>query len=100
MKNLTPNLLIGDMLEIGDASYELHYRIGELIKDLGINKVFIVGKYAKYIADGLCGGIICSDREKLSKMIKSTLTNRDVLLVKGSRGVALEEIVKQVREIT
>ena len=98
IKNLTPNLLIGDMLEIGDASCELHYRIGELIKDLEIDKVFIVGKYAKYIADGLCGGIICNDREYLSKMLKSTLTKNDVLLVKGSRGVALEEIIERIRE--
>ncbi len=99
IKNVTPNLLLGDMLEIGEASREYHYRIGELAKDLGIKNLFAIGKYAKNITDGYLGGIICNDRCEMAKIIMSKLNNNDVILVKASRALMLEKIVEQMKEI-
>jgi len=99
IKKVTPNLLLGDMLEIGDASQEYHYRIGELCKDVGIKNLFVIGKYAKNITDGFSGGIICNKRERLARMIMSKLNENDVILVKASRALMLEKIVEQMKEI-
>lgn len=99
IKNATPNLLLGDMLEIGEHSQEYHYRIGELAKDLGIKNLFAIGKYAKNITDGFSGGIICNQREKLADLIMRKLSKNDVILVKASRALMLEKIVEQMKEI-
>lgn len=99
IKKLTPNLLLGDMLEIGENSQEYHYRIGELAKDLGVKKLFAIGQYAKNITDGFSGGMICTKKEHIAEMIKSQLTEKDVILIKGSRAMRLEKIVEQMKEI-
>lgn len=99
IKNLTPYLLLGDMLEIGETSQEYHYRIGELAKDLGIKNLFAIGKYAKYLTDGYSGGIICNDKKEMAKIIMNRLNENDVILVKASRALKLEKIVEEMKEI-
>lgn len=99
IKKVTPNLLLGDMLEIGVESQEYHYRIGELCKDLGIKNLFAIGKYAKNITDGFSGGIVCNQSEDLASLIMSKLSENDVLLVKASRALMLEKIVDQMKEM-
>ena len=99
IKKVTPNLLLGDMLEIGEASQEYHYRIGELCKDLGVKNLFATGKYAKNTIDGFSGGFACDKKEKLAQLIMSKLNENDVILVKASRALMLEKVVEYMKEI-
>ena len=99
LKNKTPKALIGDMLEQGEYSAELHYRIGELAKDCGIKSLFVVGKYSKYLMDGYSGGYCLNDVLNLPEIIANSIEEKDVLLVKGSREIKLEKIVEKMRNI-
>ena len=99
LKNKTPKALIGDMLEQGEYSAELHYRIGELAKDCGIKSLFVVGKYSKYLMDGYSGGYCLNDVLYLPEIIANSIEEKDVLLVKGSREIKLEKIVEKMRNI-
>ena len=44
--------VLGDMLELGDASEELHRRVGAFAAECGIRKLYLIGKLAKDIATG------------------------------------------------
>ncbi len=100
INRLVPNLLLGDMLEIGENANEYHYRIGELAKDLGIKRLYAKGKYAKNIMDGFLGGIICSDNEEAAKNILNELNTNDTILVKASRAIELEKIIEKMKELS
>ncbi len=98
INKLTPYLLLGDMLEIGEKSSEYHYRIGELAKDLEIKNIFAIGEYAKNLTDGFLGGIICNTKEELTSLILKNLGKKDVLLIKASRAMKLEMVIEQLKE--
>ncbi len=99
LKHKTPKAFIGDMLEQGEYSAELHYRIGELAKDCGIEKLFVTGKFAKYVIDGYSGGIYVKNIENSVDNIIESLNKEDVMLIKGSRALKLERIVNKMREM-
>lgn len=95
---LTANAMLGDMLEAGEYSYEYHYRIGELAKDIGIKRLYSVGKFADALIDGFCGGERFSSDANAAKTIISELGCDDVLLVKASRAMRLEKIIDYMKE--
>jgi UDP-N-acetylmuramoyl-tripeptide--D-alanyl-D-alanine ligase len=97
MKNKIPKAFIGDMLELGDYSAELHYRIGEFVKDCGIERLFVIGKYAKFVMDGYFGGTYIDSIDNSANTIIKSLSEKDVLLVKGSRSLELERFINQMR---
>ena len=94
--------LLGDMLELGERTAELHRGIGTLCAELGIDMLFTVGELAKNIASaareaGLRAVFECSDA-LAAQLIRSQLREGDVLLVKASRGMALENVIKRITE--
>lgn len=92
--------VLADMLELGAMSKELHMRVGEYAAKSGIDKLACYGSDAKYIADraeefGLHAGFT-SDKDMLVEYLRGMLTEGDVVLIKGSRGMRLEEIIDAV----
>ena len=89
--------LLGEMLELGDYSASAHKTLGEQCRDL--DGVFFIGKDYASFADGAGDNALCydaSEREEFLKKIEEfakcgVLTSGDVVLVKGSRGMKMEE---------
>lgn len=96
-------LAAGDMLELGSHSAELHYEIGKKAANSGITKLYITGNFAESVAAGAKAGglkaekIVTGNKLKIAEALKSTLRSGDWLLVKGSRGMRMEEIVEMIR---
>lgn len=44
--------LLGDMLELGGATEELHKKVGKLAVSYGIDFLYLFGNYSNYVADG------------------------------------------------
>ena len=87
--------ILGDMLELGERSDQLHARMGELAATLGIDRVIAVGDQAEHIANGVRQAADESTEvEALSIASASSLdlAPDDVVLVKASRGLALERV--------
>ena len=81
-------LVIGDMLELGDLAEDAHREIGETAARNGI-RVLAFGEAARHAADA-SGGVHFSDKESLIAAVPS---GEDcAVLVKGSRGMHMEEI--------
>lgn len=93
-------LVIGDMLELGSLEQQYHKEIGLYAKQSGIQKLYSFGKLAM-IASKEFGTNSCSYNNK-QDLIKDLLQNLDentTVLVKGSNGMKLDEVVQAIEEI-
>ena len=90
-------VLLGDMLELGDESEELHVKIGRICRDSGVDKVFLYGNLVKFIQIGFESGEIIDDSDENVKNIAKQIEG-GVLLVKASRRLNLEKFVYKLKE--
>jgi UDP-N-acetylmuramoyl-tripeptide--D-alanyl-D-alanine ligase len=92
-------LVLGDMLELGPQEIDFHEKIGELINPLKINKIFTYGVLGKAIAEGAKKTFSednihsFQDKGALIDELKRHISAHDLILVKASRGMKLEEVV-------
>ena len=90
-------LVLGDMHELGDATEEEHIKLGRLIDSVNINAVFGFGDYIKYTLDAIKSDKIlkihCNDKNELTKSLKQYHNSGDIIYVKGSRCMKMEEII-------
>ena len=86
---------LGDMLELGEDAPALHRGVGTIAEGLGVDLIFATGPLAVEIvrgAPGLGGGHY-PDRNRLILALNENLRSGDILLVKGSRGMRMEEVI-------
>lgn len=88
-------LVLGDMLELGALSGEEHGRVGLIIPDLGFEYVFTFGSesQALFEASAVPFGGHFDDKKKLVGELMDIIEEGDAILVKGSRGMKMEEII-------
>jgi UDP-N-acetylmuramoyl-tripeptide--D-alanyl-D-alanine ligase len=95
--------VLGDMLELGTEADRLHRDIGELTGRIGVARLYITGGRAGIVAEGARGGgldperIITGEKEVLIAALKKELQAGDWVLVKGSRGAAMETVVAPIK---
>lgn len=103
LENYPPRRIavLGDMLELGPIARKSHENIGELAANLNIDALITVGKLGKYVAKSAKSHglrnihVIKSNREAV-RLLKKLLRPNDTILVKGSRGMHMEEIVEGI----
>ncbi|MBE7042979.1 MAG: UDP-N-acetylmuramoyl-tripeptide--D-alanyl-D-alanine ligase [Ruminococcaceae bacterium] len=90
--------LLGDMLELGDYSDQAHFEIGQFASEL--DAVFTVGKASEQICKGAQVSIKqhFATNDELSRFLKTFLQEGDAVLIKGSRGMKMEEIWNRINE--
>lgn len=95
--------VLGDMFELGERAEELHIDAGCFIADIGVDKLVTVGPLAEKIGEGAISGGIdpnnvlsFNERQDAIDYLKGELVNGDWVLVKGSRGMAMEEISSEL----
>lgn len=91
--------VLGDMLELGALSSELHAKVGEMAKNAKIDILFCYGKEAKQIA--LHAGdkleIFCTEDEtSLIHQLRNITKEDDVILFKASHGMHLEQVISKL----
>lgn len=90
--------VLGDMLELGEYSQELHKEVGKIVAQNKINILITVGKEAKNIAktakENGVEHVYCFNNNKDAiEKIKKILAVDDVALVKASNSMNFKEIV-------
>ncbi len=89
--------LLGDMLELGEAAAGEHHRIGALAAGLGVTDLLAIGEYADDIVAGATQSAVdirvgvVADKFAMATSA-APLGPADVVLVKASRGLALETV--------
>lgn len=97
---------LADMLELGESSKSSHLAVGELVVETGADVLITVGKEAHYIAEGARKKGMNSNNihefennDELKNSLKDILCMGDAILVKGSRGMHLEEIADAIGDL-
>ncbi len=93
-------LILGDMLELGRFSGEEHGRIGLAVSDFGFDYLFTCGKEAEALQAAACTpfGKHYGDKRELAADVAGILRPGDAVLVKGSRGMRMEEIITEIEK--
>ena len=89
--------VLGDMRELGDAGHEGHIDIGRRAAEIA-DVIFAVGDLGRWIGDAAFqaghGDVhIVMDKSEIAPALLAQLAPGDVVLVKGSRALALETVV-------
>ncbi|MDR3020282.1 MAG: UDP-N-acetylmuramoyl-tripeptide--D-alanyl-D-alanine ligase [Treponema sp.] len=90
--------VIGEMLELGAASGDAHAKIGASLSASKADGIFLFGKETEAAASYLAsnGGTFfhTNNMEELIPALKNYVKQGDIVLLKGSRGCALERITE------
>ncbi len=93
-------VILGDMLELGDKSIELHKKLRIPLNKIRPSLVLTYGKNMSYLHEELLKTKIEAKHFKLRKSLGTFLEklniNGSIILVKGSRGMRMEEFVEQL----
>jgi len=89
-------IILGDMLELGDDSVAEHIQIGKLTSESGFTRNIFVGKDMAYAAKNCPGSLYFENKSALIEFLKENNFDQYSILIKGSRGMALEEVVDYI----
>ena len=92
--------VLGDMLELGSWSTDAHKETGEYAAGSSTDLIITVGEAAAHIADGAIeaglprsGIAVLANNDEAVRYLRNIIRQGDAILVKGSRGMMMEEIV-------
>ena len=92
-------LVLGDMGELGDDAPALHREVGEQAKAAGIHRLLCLGELSLHTVQGFGPGAMHFERiEELLAEIEQALGPDVTVLVKGSRFMKMERVVKSFME--
>lgn len=100
LKELTGRkiLVFGDVLELGPQSSELHADVGAYLENKSIDVLFTYGDDSEAIYEAGRHHVEQAQhfdsKAALIETLTNMLTDKDTVLVKGSRGMKLEEVVE------
>lgn len=96
--------ILGDMFELGEFAKEGHRMVGKYAAENNVDVILAVGKMANDIIKGasLTGANqMLYSFESISEVLdnlKDIIKYNDIILIKGSRGMYMENIVESLRE--
>lgn len=95
--------VLGDMLELGAKTEKLHQEVGQQVASLGIDYLIAVGECSTDTAIAAVEYGMNEDRvftfdnsTNAGRFIQDRIQQGDLILVKGSRGIKTEKIVKEI----
>lgn len=97
--------ILGDMLELGDFTKEAHEQLGKKVRELSIDFLFALGEEAPVVVESAIrhgfpierARVVENHSEAISQL-KQMIQSGDWILVKGSRRMAMEEIVEGLKD--
>lgn len=101
-----PNLkrriaVLGDMLELGEYSVQEHEAIGQTAPKMGIDMLLGFGPSACHAVEAFktqgAEAVHFEDQDDLTEHLLSILQTGDGVLVKGSRGMRMEQVVEAIK---
>jgi UDP-N-acetylmuramoyl-tripeptide--D-alanyl-D-alanine ligase len=93
--------VLGDMLELGPETGQMHREVGQFLATQGLSRLIVCGVLGRDIAEGARrGGMAGSQIDEVADAavaadhLKRIVRQGDVVLVKASRGMKMEQVVQ------
>jgi UDP-N-acetylmuramoyl-tripeptide--D-alanyl-D-alanine ligase len=93
--------VLGDMLELGEGGPALHREVGSIVSDTNVHTLIALGPAADYIARGAHQAGMenrrihhTNSQQEVLSLLAELVQPHDVILLKGSRGMAMEHLVE------
>lgn len=93
--------VLGDMLELGKDSQQLHREVGQFLASLNLSRLIVCGTLGHEIAEGARRAGMSAptvmelpDAAAAAEYLRTMVRQGDVVLVKASRGMRMEQIVQ------
>ena len=94
-----PWLVLGDMGELGEDAESMHAQMGENAKAAGVKKLFGLGDLSKRAVERFGNNAFhFNDHEALARELLSQLNADSCILVKGSRSMHMEDVVRVLEQ--
>lgn len=94
-------VVLGDMLELGEAAVGAHVALGQAVARSGAALLVLMGQHASSVRQGAMAGglhpddcVLSPSHEHAASAVEARATSADVVLVKGSRGMKMENVVR------
>ncbi len=95
--------VLGDMLELGAYTEQGHREVGHRVAELRIDYLICIGARARYIGHGAEEAGMDDEKiyyfshiEEASRFVQELIRKGDFILVKGSQGMRMERVVKEI----
>ena len=95
--------ILGDMLELGNDSDHLHREIGQIAAAGNLSHLYLFGKQVAHILEGALEKgfprekIFWGTKQEITDNLLPMLQTEDWILLKGSRGMAMETILSDIK---
>lgn len=89
--------VLSDMLDLGPNENELHASIGEYAKKCKVDALICTGPLSKYTSNAY-NGLWFETKDECVEHLKQYMNTDCVILVKGSRAMAMDKIVSALKE--
>ncbi len=89
-------LVLGDMLELGELSEALHRETGKVIDRSDVDEVYLYGEEVKFIKEEIKHKPVYHYKEKQELIQELKNKHNCVILIKGSRGMKMEEVLEGI----
>ncbi|MEI6702319.1 MAG: UDP-N-acetylmuramoyl-tripeptide--D-alanyl-D-alanine ligase [Deltaproteobacteria bacterium] len=98
--------VLGDMLELGEQEAEAHLGVGA-VAGRNADRIYLMGKLMTVhavegaIMTGMSPESIfrCASHGEIAEHLHQSLRQEDMLLIKGSRGMAMENVIKELKKL-
>ncbi|MBN9334673.1 UDP-N-acetylmuramoyl-tripeptide--D-alanyl-D-alanine ligase [Devosia sp.] len=94
-------VVLGDMLELGEAGPALHAGLADAVHASGADKVYLVGSNMARLAEALPGSMFSRHFTSVDLALPellAALAHGDAVMVKGSNGVGLSRLVAAIKD--
>lgn len=105
MKGYRRILVLGDVLELGDYSEEGHRKVGAYLSKGDFECLITIGQDSHWIGlEAIKQGFPkkrvhhVETNQKASKLLENSMKPGDLILIKGSRGMKMEEIIEFIKK--
>lgn len=97
--------VLGDMLELGEGGPALHQEVGSMVSQTNVHTLIALGPTAEHIARGARQAGMerhrihhTTSQQEVLSLLSELMQPQDVVLLKGSRGMAMEHLVEALVE--
>jgi UDP-N-acetylmuramoyl-tripeptide--D-alanyl-D-alanine ligase len=90
--------ILGDMMELGEKNDQYHRELGQFLKRSNLSSILLFGEAARIVYDQINNGRakFFDDKEALIAHTAGLVKQEDLILVKGSRAMKMNEVVEEL----